>query len=183
MDRKIVNLGCGMKPMEGATNVDLYSDLADVSADALEYLDGCMDNSISALHADHFVEHLTFEEEKRFFLELRRCLAIGGTAHIKVPDFEWLCRAFISAEENSYKFYTKGKDSEYFGGGYDSTKRWSFLMATFYGHQDGGGQFHYNGYTKKKLIGIAELLDMQIDISTYKRKSTVCLRATFTKNN
>jgi hypothetical protein len=183
MDSKIVNLGCGQMPIEGAINVDLYSGLAEVNKDALEYLSSSSDNSIDVLHADHFLEHLGFEEEKTFFMHLKRCLSANGVAHIKVPDFEWLCKTFLSAEENAYEFYTTGEDAEYFGGGYDTKKRWSVLMATFFGHQDGGGQLHRNGFTRDKFTSIASILGMQVEISTYKRKATICLHATFTKIN
>ena len=36
------------------------------------------------------------------------------------------------------------------------------LTATFYGSQNGKGQYHKNSYTKKKLIAICKKLDFEV---------------------
>jgi len=179
-----LNLGCGNDYKEGYTNVDLDSPLADKRCGLLWFMKSSSDNSVTEVLADHVLEHLTFEEEKEFFTNLKRILIPGGSAIIKVPDFQWLCETFLYAEENDYKFYTTGSNDDFFGGGYDADKRWSFLMATFFGHQDGKHQLHKNAYTVGKFRAIGELIDLRIKSMTpYARGKTKCIRVVYVKDH
>ncbi len=182
MDKAIVNLGCGNVPMEGAINVDLAGEAADVRSDIFEWLAQRPSKSVDEIYADQVIEHFPFEKEQTFFKECMRILKHNGKLTVTVPNFEWLCKTFLEASENEYQFYQSGADSHYFGGGYDSTKRWSYLVATFFGHQDGSCQTHMNAYTIGKLYSIGIAIGAITMVTNYTRKETECLRAVYKKH-
>lgn len=74
---KIINLGSGMAPMEGADNLDRPK----WEAPVLDYLD----NSVGAIHAYHFLEHLSSDTVKDQMREVARVLLPGGLFYYCVP--------------------------------------------------------------------------------------------------
>ena len=90
----------------------------------------------------------------KFWLEIFRILKPQAKAIIEVPDLEWICKQFLDAEDGFYEFYKVGSRDHYFGNGKSIEHRWGLLTTAFFGNQNGDGQFHYNGYTKQKLIDI-----------------------------
>jgi len=176
------NIGCGKDKIPDAINIDsdpsVSPDICDRVPDCLGLTTKC---SVDEITANHLLEHLSFDEEAWFFKECYRVLLPGGKLVIMVPDLEWACKTFLDAEENPYEFYKLGSEDHFFGGGYLTTNRWSFLMTVLFGHQDGEGQCHLNGYTEGKLMSIARLMKMEVTITPYWRNQTRCLKAIFIK--
>jgi len=54
------------------------------------------DNSVDAVYHSHLFEHLDRDVADRFLIEVRRVLKPEGIHRIVVPDFEALCRAYVS---------------------------------------------------------------------------------------
>ena len=52
-------------------------------------------DSIDVVYHSHMLEHLDREVAVSFLLEVKRVLRPGGVQRIVVPDFEYLCRAYL----------------------------------------------------------------------------------------
>ena len=76
----VLNLGAGKQVIPGAINLDLPD--WDGRKGGLPYRRG----SIDAIHAHHFLEHLTGEQIVRLLRDCERVLAVGGIMLITVPD-------------------------------------------------------------------------------------------------
>lgn len=179
-----LNLGCGDTPLQGYVNVD-QSFIGDeeVQEDVIAFMQYQTEaNSISEIRADHLCEHLPFDMEEKFFYQAFRVLEPGGILHVLVPDLDEICHLFYMARDNKFQWYKPGADDHYFGGKYDKSRKWSFLVATLFGHQDGTGQFHHNGYTHAKLEDIAGLTGFSgCRVTSYTRGFTPCLSAKYFK--
>lgn len=179
-----LNLGCGDKVLQGYINVDSipHGD-SSIYEDAIAYMQYKTDAScISEIRADHLCEHLPFNREEEFFYQAFRVLEGGGRLEVFVPDLNEICRLFYMARDNRFQWYKPGSDSHYFGGRYDKGRKWSFLVASLFGHQDGEGQFHHNGYTEEKLNDIARLAGFSgVIVTPYMRGMTPSLHATYVK--
>jgi len=176
-----LHIGCGSNVLEGYLNVDKF-----VKASGVENWDildlPIEENSVDEILAEHLAEHLTFQEESRFFKEMYRVLEPGGQLRLEVPDIEWVLRAFLEAKDEFKDFYQVGAIDHYFGNGLAIDNRWSLLTTAIWGNQNGEGQFHKNGYTVKKFQAIANLIGFQIFHSTQDfKKGTQVIIATFTK--
>lgn len=111
-----LHLGCGPNIKEGYVNVDAFvDDPRVVKADItnLPYADGSVDEILS----EHVFEHVGFAEEERLFRECYRVLRPGGLLVLETPDMEWLCRAFLKADDDFKAFYKVGAVDHYFGNG------------------------------------------------------------------
>lgn len=174
-----LHFGCGPKLMSGWVNIDrvaLYSDVrADVDLGALPWGDASVDEIL----AEHVFEHLTFAEEEPVWREAARVLRPGGVLTIEVPDFEWVCRVFLAAQDNFTEFYRVGAVDHYAGHGRSLDQRWGILQTMFFGNQNGAGQFHRCAYTEAKLRAIAGRLGFaSIEITKIFNKGGQALRAT-----
>lgn len=102
-DRRL-NVGCGNFPLNYWTNLDMQESMpAQIHADALEYLAACDAGEYDEIYAGHFLEHLTYDDAKRFLSECYRVLTPGGKLGIVVPDMRevmsrWLAGAIDSVE-------------------------------------------------------------------------------------
>lgn len=166
---KKLNIGCGGSPLEGYINIDqdslldlrrrypnkIFNDdliIKDYDIFNLPYEDG----SIGEVNADGLLEHLCFKEEPLFLREIFRVLSVSGIFRFSVPDFEAACRAWLSAEDKWCDFYSDSDEAisseHWFGTNtYEYNSRWGYIMATFYGSQNGPGQYHKNGYSISKI--------------------------------
>src|SRR4051812_3390274 len=111
-----LHLGCGPNIKEGYVNIDAFVDdprvvKADITR--LPYPDESADEILS----EHVFEHVGFADEGPLFRECYRVLRPGGELIVETPDLEWLCRAFIEAEDNFREFYRVGAVDHYFGNG------------------------------------------------------------------
>ena len=90
------NLGCGPFGQDGWVNLDLFP-LRNVTlrTDCRRTLP-FSDASCKGIHVEHFFEHMSQDDESIIFLEeCRRCLEVGGTLRIVVPDAELFVRAYL----------------------------------------------------------------------------------------
>lgn len=82
---KILNLGCGLKHMIGAINIDAYENAKPDILHDLNITPWPFENdSIDAIFASHIFEHLT--NWWGAFEECGRILKAGGTLEIATPD-------------------------------------------------------------------------------------------------
>ncbi len=125
----IINVGCGMTPIEGALNVDnsfsvylayhrpllwLLKTLRLLSqeniacaefsrAHGIVYMDCTRmelpDGCADVLYASHMMEHLTRAQTARFLAEARRVLKPGGTLRLVLPDMRLLVEAYLSSHD------------------------------------------------------------------------------------
>ena len=171
-----LNIGCGGRPLPGYINVDQDSieemrvrypnshfddSLVIENHDIfnLPYADG----TVSEVNADGLLEHLTFKEEPRFLYEVRRVLKKGGAFKFSVPDFEQACSIWLNAKDDWQGFFSDDvediKKNHWFGTyTYEYANRWGYIIATFYGSQNGVGQFHKNCYSEGKILKMMDFL-------------------------
>lgn len=176
-----IHLGCGNNLLDGYLNIDKY-----VKADGVMNLDifnlPFDDGEAELVLAEHLVEHLSFDEERKFFYEMFRILKPNGVLKIEVPDFEWVVEKFIESRDEFNTFYKVGVDNHYFGNGPECDNRWGILTTAIWGNQNGEGQFHKNGYTKTKIESIGKLVGFnRVKIETGFNKGTQILIAKLTK--
>lgn len=135
------------------------------------------DNTIDEIRADSLIEHLSFKEEKKFFLRCSKLLKPNGLLSIETPDFEWTVRSWIRAEDNWQDFYRDDNEAiklkHWFGTySYGFDNRWGYLMASIFGPQNSEGQFHKNAYTEGKFIAIFNKLGFSnYEISRFRWKN------------
>jgi predicted SAM-dependent methyltransferase len=174
-----LNLGCGGRPLCGYINVDRDNiqqlkiryptqkfseniEIFDWDIFNLPLNDDCADEVLM----DSVLEHVSFIDEPRILREAHRVLKPGGKLIVTVPDFEATCRAWLAAEDDWQEFFDDSEHAintcHWFGThSYSYENRWGYLMATFYGSQNGDGQFHRNGYSKGKLKKMLTYLGFQ----------------------
>lgn len=92
-----VHIGSGPQILDGWFNVDLDPhpgvDLA------LDVRDGLPFRDVEHLFAEHFIEHLTFDEGLRFLKEARACLKDDGVLRMSTPNLEWVVRTqYVSVD-------------------------------------------------------------------------------------
>ena len=171
-----LNIGCGGTPLLDYINIDrdsledlrrrypkkIFSDdlvIVDHDIFNLPYLE----NSVDEINADGLLEHLSFKEEPLFLCEVIRILKPGATFRFSVPDFEAACRIWLEAEDDWIEFYADSlkaiSEQHWFGTyTYDYKNRWGYIMATFFGSQNGPGQYHKNGYSEKKIRSMLSVI-------------------------
>lgn len=176
-----LNLGCGGRPLPGYVNIDMDSleqiraryptqtyddDLVVVNCDIFDL--PVQDNSVDEVRADGLIEHLPFIDEPRFFREVTRVLKPGGTLLLTTVDFEKAVKQWLAAADDWKDFYRNDTEailSEHWFGTYSyaADNRWGYLAATFYGSQNGAGQFHTNCYSESKLRAICKRMGLDVD--------------------
>ena len=86
--RRLLHVGCGRTPLPGWTNVDLQL-LPGVDA-VVDVTAGLCFRPVSAVFAEHFLEHLSLDEAIGFLAEAHRVLAPGGWLRLSTPNLEWV---------------------------------------------------------------------------------------------
>lgn len=106
----VLNLGSGNSPISGAINLDAKVDKNKLPgrneetpgdyrwyATYLDYDDG----AVAAIHAYHFLEHLSYEELDRMMKEIERVLRDGGLLYYCVP-YALAPIAFMDASHKTF---------------------------------------------------------------------------------
>lgn len=181
-----LNLGCAARPLAGYVNIDSDPKEAILARYPGLVLPGGVeifnydifnlpfpDGAVAEVKCDSLVEHLSFLEEKRFFLEMKRVLAVGGELNFSVPDFEVTVRQWLEAKDDWQDFYRNDAEAiaqdHWFGTyTYAPENRWGYLMASIFGSQNGEGQFHKNAYTRGKIAALLARVGFEVvEMSTY----------------
>jgi len=97
-----LHIGCGQEAIAGWTNVDNHA-LPGVDR-VLDVRKGLPFRSVSAIYAEHFLEHLGLDEGLGFVKECRRVLAPTGVLRLSTPNLDWVYATHyrtsqVSAEE------------------------------------------------------------------------------------
>ena len=120
-------------------------------------------NTVNEILCNAFLEHLDFVEERKFFFEVKRILKPEGIFNFSVPDFEWLIKKWIQANDEWKDFYYTDQGEHWFGQkNRNMDTRWGYLIAAIFGNQNGLGQYHKNAFTKQKIEMILEKIDFKI---------------------
>ncbi len=197
-----INIGCGGRPLPGYINIDSDSleemqkrypaqnfpegtEIFDYDIFNLPY----EDNSVSEIRADSLIEHLSFKDESRFFVEIKRVLKKGAVLNLSTTDFEEIARMWLAAKDDWKEFFRDDAEAiikeHWFGQySYSTENRWGYLNAMIFGSQNGEGQFHKN-YTEGKLAAILKYLGfVNIEISRFRWKGDrdPMLRVTAVRN-
>ena len=176
-----LNLGCGGRPLDGYINVDMDS-LDDIRArypnrnydDSIVVVNYDLfnlpfeNNSVDEIISEALIEHLPFIDEPKFFNEVVRVLKPGGKLFLTTVDFEKACEKWLNSEDNWLDFYRNDDEAirqeHWFGtNSYKANNRWGYLTATFFGSQNGAGQFHTNCYSEKKFIALCKFLNLEVE--------------------
>jgi predicted SAM-dependent methyltransferase len=177
-----LHIGCGPNILPGWVNIDSVSRAPGVRDDIDLMALPWPDASVEAVLAEHVFEHFSFAEEARIWPELARVLRTGGQLTVEVPDFEWVCGAFLNAEDDFREFYQVGHPDHYAGCGRALDQRWGILQTMFFGNQNGAGQFHRSAYTEGKLRALARMTGFaSIEVHRVFNKGGQALRATLTR--
>jgi predicted SAM-dependent methyltransferase len=104
--------------------------------------------------AEHFIEHITFQEAVEFLKESRRMLALGGTLRLSTPDLAIYAAAFFDPAQRFYKEHyevmTSGPGMEA-NKQFFSSRRADMFNQIFYGYG------HKHIYDELELRAAAEL--------------------------
>lgn len=174
-----LNLGCGGRPLPEFINVDMdsleqlrrrYPDQTFDESLILRNFDifnlPFADETVDEIRTDALIEHLSFEEEPKFFYEVKRVLKVGGIFDFSTPDFESAVRDWLAAKDEWKDFFRSDPEAvaqqHWFGTyTYKPENRWGYPMAMIFGPQNSPGQFHKNAYTLPKIEAILKRIGFQ----------------------
>lgn len=129
-----LEIGCGQRPTPGYIHNDLNAfegvDLVGSPWD----LD-LADNSLDEVLALGVIEHLTYEQVTKTFINVKRMLKTGGDFVFDVPDIPIWCEYVVN--------YFKGDSIPF---------EIEHVFATLYGWQRWPGDEHKSGWYEEKLI-------------------------------
>jgi predicted SAM-dependent methyltransferase len=176
-----LHLGCGKNVKEGYINIDGYVEGENIVKMDILHMDYPAESADEVL-AEHLFEHIPFKDEEQLFRECFRVLKKGGKLVVETPDMEWLCEQFLKAKDEFTEFYKVGAVDHYYGHGRSVEHRWGMITTHFFGNQNGGGQFHYNAFTKQKFIDISKMIGFSnCEVIKLVNKGAGAIRATITK--
>ena len=106
---KKLNLACGgvFITSNDWINLDYVSSGTHVQAANLLETLPFESNSISLVYSSHFLEHIPLHQVPSFLRECHRVLEPGGVIRLVLPDFEEMCREYLSQLDRCD--YTKAK--------------------------------------------------------------------------
>jgi hypothetical protein len=83
-----LDLGAGQNPIPGFKSVDLYAPNVDIKLDLFKFPWPWANDSVTELHASHFIEHVPQKLRWPFFEECWRVLKPEGSMKIVVPSWK-----------------------------------------------------------------------------------------------
>lgn len=100
-----LHVGCGPYSLEGWLNadIDLKRGNVDIFLDAREPLP-FEEGQFHFVFAEHLLEHLGFDEGRRFLKEVSRVLKPGGVVRISTPDLEFLLRYYSDSSHEADRY-------------------------------------------------------------------------------
>lgn len=85
-----LHIGCGENVYRGWVNIDRAA-LRGVDH-ALDVRLGLPFENVTAIYAEHFLEHLSFDHALLFLRECRRVLKSDGVLRVSTPNLDWVLR-------------------------------------------------------------------------------------------
>lgn len=85
-----LHVGSGGRRLDGWINIDRKR-LPGVDR-VLDVRRGLPFSAVDAIFAEHFLEHLTLDEARRFLAECRRVLGSDGVLRLSTPNLDWVVR-------------------------------------------------------------------------------------------
>jgi SAM-dependent methyltransferase len=106
---KKLNLACGGVYITSNDWINLDYVSSDTHVQAANLLETLPfeSNSISLVYSSHFFEHIPLHQVPSFLRECHRVLEPGGVIRLVLPDFEEMCREYLSQLDRGD--YTKAK--------------------------------------------------------------------------
>lgn len=86
--RPRLHIGCGQEAMPGWVNIDNRA-LPGVDQ-VLDVRQGLPFQDVETIYAEHFLEHLSFDDGFAFLKECRRALAAPGILRLSTPNLDWV---------------------------------------------------------------------------------------------
>jgi predicted SAM-dependent methyltransferase len=103
-ERKL-HIGCGGHYLKGWVNVDISQATgADLIWDVTTGLPFARE-SVSLIHTEDFIEHLSLEGGKTVLKECFRVLIPGGFMRLLTPDLAMLVQCYLERDANALKWY------------------------------------------------------------------------------
>lgn len=112
-----LNLGCGLRVIEGFTNVDV--ERGDVHHDLRAIPWPFTSNECSWINASHILEHFDKLDAYAFLRECHRILERGGLLTLAVPDMDKFITAHLSGDYTPLGEYPLRDMNTLMGGGKD----------------------------------------------------------------
>lgn len=94
----LLHIGCGELVQPGWVNVDFEARPGVLYFNMLNPFP-IEDGTVAQIHAEHFLEHLEYDDAVRFLSECHRVLKTQGRMRIVVPDVEKYMRAYVTNDE------------------------------------------------------------------------------------
>lgn len=92
-----LHIGCGPQALPGWVNIDVEPypgvDLVHDIRDGLPF------TGVRYIYAEHFIEHLTYDEALRFFKECRAALRDDGVLRLSTPNLDWVLATHYRAAD------------------------------------------------------------------------------------
>jgi hypothetical protein len=148
-----LNVGAGQVLLEGYENLDGYNNTqrprffqtAVRKFVRAEVLDLVYDpSSVAEIRCHHLFEHISILDLDRTLRGWNRIMKSGALLWIEVPDFEGCVRKILSLKREA--------DKEIF-------------YRHIFGSQVGPGEFHRNGFTASRLIGLLHDYGFQTEVA------------------
>jgi predicted SAM-dependent methyltransferase len=130
-----LHIGCGQEAIAGWINIDNHA-LPGVDR-VLDVRKGLPFRNVSAVYAEHFLEHLAFDDGLGFLKECRRVLAPSGVLRLSTPNLDWVYATHYRMSPSSLE---------------ESLHDCFQLNRAFHGW---GHQFLYNRTTLKAALEVA----------------------------
>ncbi|MEO8219055.1 MAG: hypothetical protein ABI718_18420 [Acidobacteriota bacterium] len=83
-----LHVGCGQVALAGWTNID-NQPLRGVDR-VLDVTQGFPFRDVAYIFAEHFIEHLSYEDAAKFLTECRRSLRDDGVLRLSTPNLDWV---------------------------------------------------------------------------------------------
>lgn len=102
-----LHIGCGPQALPGWVNVDVEGypgvDLVHDIRDGLPF------TGVRYIYAEHFIEHLTYDEALRFFRECRAAMRDDGVLRLSTPNLDWVLATHYRGADGVGKCFAMNK--------------------------------------------------------------------------
>jgi len=88
MNKRKLHVGCGPVLLPGWINIDNqpYKGIDAI----VDVRDGIPYDNLDFIFAEHFIEHLSYDDAQRFLRNCRRALGTNGVLRLTTPNLDWV---------------------------------------------------------------------------------------------